>query len=60
VNEVADAPTETVQWHFNARPGGQLDVGLVLRHVRHVTEQTGVTFTEETRPMRVLTVEEAR
>jgi hypothetical protein len=64
MNEVETPPTEDVRWHDNARSPSTKeeqradhDESLVLQHLR---EQTGLTFTRERKPMRVLFIERAK
>ncbi len=54
VNEVEVPPKGRVQWHYNHRREGRQNPDLVLRRL---TQQTGLTFTKETRRVRVLFVE---
>ena len=61
VNEVSRLPQNSVCWHWSARryheaQRGDVDEPAILKHV---SEQTGLTFTEKTRPVRVLLVERA-
>jgi hypothetical protein len=64
VNEVDDAPDGDVSWSYNARmpfteqtTREDHDEALVLKHL---TEQTGLTFTRERKPIPVLFVERAK
>jgi hypothetical protein len=54
VNEVDSPPEGILHWHNNYRREGSKTPDLVLQHL---TEQTGLTFTKETRRVRVLFVE---
>ena len=54
-------PAENIEWHYNARSPfteqmrrEDHDEALVLQHLH---EQTGLTFTREKKPIRVLFVE---
>jgi hypothetical protein len=53
VNEVQNAPEKDLSWHYNEprKNAEDRDAETVLRHI---TEQTGITFKEETRKVRVL------
>jgi hypothetical protein len=60
-NEVESAPKGMIQWRHNERRGSEEeaqrrdgDLTLILRHLE---EQTGLTFAHEKRPVRVLFVE---
>jgi RNA polymerase sigma factor (sigma-70 family) len=62
INEVQEAPKQQVSWHYNHRElftaqqhQEDTDAAAVLGHL---AEQTGLTFNEETRKVRVLFVEE--
>jgi len=64
VNEVETPPNENIGWRYNARfPSTEQerrqdrDEASVLRHVR---EQTGLTFAREKKPIRVLFIERAK
>lgn len=64
VDEVGAAPKGEISWHLNARSPftdeqrrADHDPKLVLKHLE---EQTGLTFTTETRKIRVLFVEAAK
>ena len=64
VSEVEAAPGGRVTWHYNARSPfteqmrrEDHDEALVLRHLE---EQTGLTFTRERKPIRILLIERAR
>jgi hypothetical protein len=64
VNEVESPPERLVTWRYNRRwpPTEQTrredhDEALVLKHLQ---EQTGLTFTREKRPARILFVEQAK
>jgi hypothetical protein len=54
VNEVESPPTANIAWHHGRRK--DRDLTLVLKHLE---EQTGLTFTREKRPIRILFVERA-
>lgn len=56
VNEVEGPPKGNLNWHENFAAEGIKVPELVLQHL---TEQTGLTFTKETRRVRVLFVERA-
>jgi RNA polymerase sigma factor (sigma-70 family) len=63
VNEAAETPKGTLRWHYNERPkftdeerGADHDEKLVLKHL---VEQTGLSFSEATRRVPVLFVERA-
>jgi hypothetical protein len=63
VNEVESPPKANISWHWNAREASteqkrREDRGLTLM-LKHLQEQTGLTFTRETRPIRILFVEHA-
>jgi len=64
VSEVEAPPQENIEWFYNARsPSTQQmrredhDEALVLKHLQ---EQTGLTFTREKKPIRVLFIERAK
>ncbi|MFI5457046.1 MAG: hypothetical protein ACHRXM_16495 [Isosphaerales bacterium] len=64
VSEVEAPPNESIEWFYNARsPFTQQmkredhDESLVLQHLQ---EQTGLTFTREKKPIRVLFIERAK
>jgi hypothetical protein len=64
VNEVEGPPKGNVGWHYNARSPftekerrEDHDEKLVLQHLH---EQTGLTFTRERRPIRILFIERAK
>jgi hypothetical protein len=64
VNEVETPPKANVSWHVNERDPSteqtrreDRDEAMVLKHLQ---EQTGLTFTREKRPMRILFVERPR
>ncbi|MFA5393555.1 MAG: hypothetical protein WC081_05975 [Candidatus Ratteibacteria bacterium] len=46
----------SLEWRYNDEKGGSKNIGLVFQHL---TEQTGLTFKEENRLVRVLFVERA-
>jgi hypothetical protein len=62
VNEVSQLPQNSVCWRWSARryhearKRGDVDEPAILKHV---SEQTGLTFTETTRTVRVLLVQRA-
>ena len=64
VSEVEAAPKRPITWYYNQRsPFTEQtrreahDEGLVLRHLQ---EQTGLTFTRDRRPIRILFIERAK
>jgi Protein of unknown function (DUF3738) len=64
VNEVESPPTGIIGWHYNqSQPFAERtqledrDETLVLKHIQ---EQTGLTFGREKRPVRILFVEQPR
>ncbi len=56
INGVSSPPESEVKWHDNHQREGSRQSDLVLQHL---AEQTGLTFTKETRRVRVLFVERA-
>jgi ferric-dicitrate binding protein FerR (iron transport regulator) len=54
INEVETLPTQKLSWQEIDTPGDEKEIQLVLQNL---TAQTGLTFTEETRPVRILYVE---
>ncbi len=61
MNEVETPPKANISWHSNERDPSteqtrreDRDEAMVLKHLQ---EQTGLTFTREKRPMRILFVE---
>jgi hypothetical protein len=63
LNEVESSPKGYITWHYNRREAsteqtrrGDGDERLVLKHLE---EQTGLTFARERRPIRILFVERA-
>ncbi|MFB3895572.1 MAG: hypothetical protein ACE14V_04640 [bacterium] len=54
INEVENPPQEKLQWHNNEPRNKTKNAELVFRHL---TDQTGLIFTRETRPVKVLMVE---
>jgi len=56
LNEVETPPEGRLYWHYNYTLEEPVKPGLVLQHI---TEQTGLTFTKESRRVRVLFVERA-
>ena len=63
LNEVESPPKGNIGWHYNQREAstertrrGDGDEALVLKHLE---EQTGLTFAREKRPIRILFVERA-
>jgi hypothetical protein len=64
VSEVESPPKENVGWHDN-QPSPFTEQGRREAHdealvLRHLQEQTGLTFTRERRPIRILFIERAR
>jgi len=58
IDEVEGKPKEKLSWHYNRKPRGRsMDPLLVLDNL---SPQTGLTFTEETRRVRVLFVEQVQ
>jgi hypothetical protein len=61
VNEVEAPPNATVAWHYNHREASaernRREGRYVTLLLKHLEEQTGLTFTREKRPVRVLFVE---
>jgi hypothetical protein len=64
VSEVRTPPTEEISWFYNSRSPfteqmrrEDHDEALVLQHLK---EQTGLTFTRERKPIRILFIERAK
>jgi hypothetical protein len=61
VNEAADTPKARLSWHYNERSEGTEEDRKADRNessvLRHLTEQTGLTFVEEARRVAVLFIE---
>lgn len=54
INEVENPPQEKLQWHNNEPRNKTKNAESVFRHL---TEQTGLIFTKEIRPVKILVVE---
>jgi RNA polymerase sigma factor (sigma-70 family) len=60
--DVRDLPKKRLSWHYNLPEGVFTDEGWQAAHdpegvLKHLAEQTGLTFKEESRKVRVLVVE---
>jgi hypothetical protein len=61
-SEIKDAPKGRLSWHYNLPDGGFTEAEWQAAHdpegvLKHLAEQTGLTFKEESRKVRVLVME---
>jgi hypothetical protein len=56
ISEVENPPSQNIQWHYNEPRGQRINLN-PESVLQHLTEQTGLTFTDETRVVKVLFVE---